>query len=442
MANLEFINRSTPEQLIPIGIDTEHVKRELSGIALSKSVELKSDKSEFENRRVELGIASWVDYPMASYPIDGQEKHADRVESEIDRRISDSMIGYLEGEAALRDLGDPRLKRYIDSDEVEFLLDSQNEPNVTQKDKDFYLMQIHNRILERFDTRHLPKNIADRQTFSELRHVIKTDYIMNMNESISDYVDSVSQKKGNNLSVILEGIRTISLKNVNVHELRKNTTNLTYLNDYFQDNSRIMRGINSLIEGMRHEAGFKEIISEIPEDVIEIIDTDREQDSHGVDMILRVKVSNEYDNKGNYKLASDFEIENGEYEEKDLPLDIKSSKRRADEALDKILNNDQIEHWVMWSHINDDDFRLGKEKGSKKVEIVCSRENAPVYLDYSVQIEALKYLREGESVEDYKAFNDSTDRYDYAKPDTLKTRLAAIKDEIIRGINSIYNDKA
>lgn len=411
----------------------------LSEVAIAKACEINVDESEFESRKRNLGITNWVDYPMASYQVNGKEKMTN---SEIDGRISESMIGYLEGEAILDDLNNPRMRRFVDAEETKFLLDIQAEPDISRQDKDYYLMQIHNRILERHNLHKMPEQSADFSLYSDLKHTIKTDYIMNMNESISDYIDGVSKKSGNKLSTLLDGVRMISLRDVNIQALKKNTANLTHLKNHFEDSSLIIRKINALVEGMRHEAGFKELISEIPEDIIEIIETDKDQDSHGVDTILKVKVSNDREQDGSYKLASESEVDEENYEEVDLPLDIKSSKTRAEDVLFRMKDSAQaIDHWVMWSHINDDDFRLGTYPGDKKTEIICSRENAPVYLDYSVQIAALKNLRNGEQVEDYKAYNDVTSRFEYANPEPLSNRLLDIKQDIINGINAIHNHK-
>lgn len=412
----------------------------LSEIAVAQTIEVPADESELESRKRQLGIVDWVDFPRDSFQVKGQEKPV--VASEIDRNISEQMIGYLEGESVLDDLNNPKLRRFVDANETQFLLDIQAEADISRQDKDFYLMQVHNRILERANSHKTPEQPADFSLYSALKHTVKTEYIMNMNETISDYIDGVSKKSGNKLSTLLDGVRTISIRDINIQSLRKNTANLAYLKDNFEDSSSIIRKINSLVEGMRHEAGFKELISEIPEDIIEIVETDKDQDSHGVDMILKVKISNKRSSGGDYKLASATEIDDEDYQEIDLPVDIKSSKYRAYNVLSKMTSGKTaVDHWVMWSHINDDDFRLGTDPGSEKAEIVCSRENAPFYLDYSVQIAALKSLRSGERVEDYRAYSDETGKLEYVNPAPLRTRLEDIKRDIETGINFILNRK-
>lgn len=149
------------------------------------------------------------------------------------------------------------------------------------------------------------------------------------------------------------------------------------------------------------------------------------QDSHGVDIILDVKVSpNSAIEALNF--ASKSEIDSGDYLEYNLPIDIKSTPKAARMKLEKQLSRNNPNHWVIWSNVYDEDFRLGLNGSTP--EIKYSELDAPLALDWSdgKQIEAMKRINSKNIL-----YGKEGERF---IPKTLTKRVGNIENEILKAI--------
>jgi hypothetical protein len=337
-------------------------------------------------------------------------------------QLGECMIGYLEGCRALDDFKNYR--QYLDKGETSQLLEIENT-DASSRDKNYYLMQIHDRVLGRAkgeDKVSSKGTISDRE-FTELKHTLKTGYIMNLNEEIADYIDSANN--GDNKIGKLRSHLASKFAYATSYFLNKDIKKLTNLDTNF-DNKENLYAIFNVIEGMRHEAAFKELIYEIPEDLFEVVETGKGADSHGVDLILKSKISKQKTSKNQYGFASPDEIKAGDFIEMDLPMDIKSTEDAAARALFEQLS--YRDHWVMWSHIYREDFRLSMEDGFP--DICYTPDESPVYLKYDEQIAAMRNLS------NIRYFDSSGERF---KPASLDARIEDIKKEVLLGINTLYS---
>lgn len=393
---------------------------ELSKIALESCVEIVDlNDGRLDNLKLKLGLIDRTKDKEPSLIIDGVD--AEKAEKGIDchHQLGDFMVGYIEGVNANNDF--KLLGKYIDGDEMDFLLNI-NQVDADVADKNYYLMQIHDRVIGRYRSHQFPQKTADFDRLSDLRHSLKTNYIMNLNHEVADYIDSVGSKV-NNIGQLIEKLSVGFLK-TNTKSFEKDLSGLSNIDKrYFSDEN--FEKILWIIEGMRHEAAFKEMIYEMPDDVIEIDDADGNEDSHGIDVKLKVKLSSNRTNDGQYKYASKKEVSDGSFIEKELPVDIKASADKAKKDLEKQLSYPNPNHWVMWSHVYRQDFRLAVDYGETMIAYKNGEE--PIYLKYDEQIAAMrkldkiKYLNKGEKFQ----------------PESLDDRLMDIKREILIGINKL-----
>ncbi|MDK2899455.1 MAG: hypothetical protein PWQ10_642 [Patescibacteria group bacterium] len=337
----------------------------------------------------------------------------------------DHIVGYIEGRRALRCF--KRNANLIDENEINFLLDisaTEQEP----RNKISYLMYIHDDVVRRKKEGLSPNKVATRGGLGNLWYVLKTDYIMSLGKEITEYIDSAG-KENNKISCIYEKL----VKEFNIASLTSSVyadLGLENINTSF-DSQDDLNEIYDYVEGMRHEAAFKELICEMEDGVIEIVETDENDDARGIDVILLAKISLQPDPEGLFKFASDEEIEADSYSEMGLPVDIKSSKTSVRISLDniKMLSHSDIYRWVMWSHVYDDDFRLSLIDGFAKLG--CSKEEASIYLDYYKQFAAMK----DKSFSSIRYHDKNGNSF---RPRTLERRLKDIKREVLEGINTLH----
>lgn len=407
---------------------------ELSNIALVNTV-----KMESSGQNIELNSwdAFWVEQLRENLSLIkssqsqdfGYDEITPRTEKEKrekaiemgHRKLGEDMIGYVEGCRAQNDF--KKYRRYLDADEVNFLLNVDEIDPITA-DKNYYLMQIHDRVLGRVEDNVRPKHQVNELDFRGLNHFLKTDYIMNLNEAIDTYISSVSSKI-NKIDQLKDKLAA-GLFSTNTDYFNKDISKLSHLDKNFVNNKNLNE-IYRVIDGMRHEEAFKEMIFEMQDDAFEVIETDKVKDSHGIDLILRLKLSKLKTADGQYKIAEAQEIENGEFIETDLPIDVKSNRKRVDELRrNQQSYNGRPDHWIMWSHVYRDDFRLSVHNGTSVLRYKLSE--SPIYLNIGEQFAAMKNLGSVSYV-DYngKEF----------KPEPLSDRLINIKQEIEQGVNVI-----
>ncbi len=346
--------------------------------------------------------------------------------------LDNSIISYFEGCDTLNDIKSSR--SYIDNQEALFLL-HMNDFGFDMLEKNYFLMQIHNKILERSKHEESPKNIINYKDYNDLKHFLKTDFIMEFNDQISSLIDSAADSdKTNNIENLRKKIgRSLSTAPVLYGRYFSVLKNIN--NDYLGQKAYEKRftTIDGVIEGMRHELAFKELIFELEDGTVEIEEVDREHDSRGTDYILKVKVSKNMP-EGKYIYASNSEIESNKFIEMELPIDIKSSSFAAGEALSELYRQtnygeNEIDHWVMWSHIYPQDFRLSIDDG--KADLSYTKDEAKIYLQYNEQIFAMRDLSDIRYIGGGEEFI----------PYSMNQRLSSIKKEILKGLNTIYKNK-
>lgn len=410
--------------------------RRLSEVAFSDVIE-ESDQFRIEQLKEELGLTERK--PKSPYLVSYEDEgdlDLKQVEHDQEQRFQcgECMLGYFEGCEAMEDFN--VYHKYIDRREAEFLINI-DKINPSMVNKNFYLMQIHNNVIGRAKNNDEPENWAGRSDLTKLRHALKTGFILNFNGMISDYIDSIS-KKNNRLGLLEEKLKLIFLDITN-STYNKDLKTLDNLDCFFEDN-RYLSMVFKLIDGMRHELGFRELVDEISDEepgLIEAIEADKDSDSHGVDLILKVKLSKDKTND-RYSYASSEEIEAGDYIEKELGVDIKSNERTAQRTIAGQDPNHRPDHWIMWSHLRSEDFRLGINEFTGKPDIIYSRSNTPIYLSVDGQISVMKEIYATQLLRYKEEFGD--EKYVKYELIPLQDRLHDIKQEILKGINTVYRE--
>lgn len=354
--------------------------------------------------------------------------------------INDCLIGHIEGRNALHDFKDCR--NYLDNRDTLFLL-NMDKFGFNKTDKNYFLMQIHDRVVDRAKKDILPKNTPDYESFAELKDYLKTNYIMSLNNVIETFIESTSKENNNfdNLSEYLTSNLLIASASPNRYY-----SGLKNIDTNFGTRSK-QEAINDAIEGMRHEVAFEQLICEMPEDIIDFNHTDDERDSRGADFILKTKISKQKPN-GKYKYATKSEIAASQYDEMYLPLDIKASSESATMELSRLhqyadRKGGPLDHWVMWSHIYPQDFKLHMDDGRPVVD----KDNEPeaIFLKYDEQIAAMRDLSGIRYREHYKRRSKFNDAFRYNEsfiPYSLDERLDDIKRQVLQGINELYSSES
>lgn len=402
-------------------IDAENLPADSVEIELTETVD------KITELKTKLGI---VDFVQTKYTETFDKLDISYEKEKTDKSPEQIMVGYLEGSKALNDFKDNR--EFLDNDELELLL-SIDESNTDATNRNYYLMQIHEKILQRKRDNLRPNAPATQQSFTDIKHNLKTNYVMDLNGMVTDYIDSAT-KSDNHASALYDTLRKVYAYSIDpIVDL---TDNLPILERYFSNaitRKNNLEGLYSLATGMRHEEGFKELMYEMDATtdpmLFDVVETDDDDDSHGIDLILNVRLSKKLLPDGSFQLASDKELDSGDVIEKPLPIDIKSTKKAAMTARESQKNQYNIGHWVMWSHIYNQDFRLSydEDEGS---QMNYTADEAPIYLKYDEQIEAMKNLGR---VRYFDPENGGT-----FLPETLDERTKMIKSDVLQGINAIY----
>lgn len=337
-----------------------------------------------------------------------------------------SIISYFEGSRILQWLGD--YSDYVTGDDL-LILDSAVDSDRVSKLND--LLQFENALCKKIksDNKPLLSEKAGIAELSKYKRDIKTEYLIKFNRDISDYITSVS--KGDNSFKAVKQWLVSELKMASSSNMNSDNE-LAGLNiSRYHDNKQAMDILYGIVNGMRHEEGFKELLNEMPDDLIDYAETSPEQDSRGIDVILKAKISNAKDFDGSYKYASSDEIASGDYKVKCLPVDIKSTRTKAKSCLENELQKSHNpNHWVMWSNLSPEDFMLYVDADGKKAKLQKDDDEAVLFLGEN-QIDAMKNM--GYLTYKYK----NGDKF---KPPTLNSRLGYIKREVLKGINTLYYD--
>lgn len=304
--------------------------------------------------------------------------------------------------------------------------------NLDEKDgvSELYeIIQVKNTIANRIRSK-VELSLDDQMSKDELskyRHLVKVKYVIGFNRKIADYIDSVSAK------------------NNNFAELRKKLDDdLRIASSSVMNNDNELAGINfgyekapmdyiyRIVNGMRHEEAFKELMSEIDKNTdgqLSYGESTPEEDAKGVDVVLRAKISKKRDADGLFRYASRAEVAAEQFNVKCLQVDIKSTEERAASKLKENLSSEnKPRNWIMWSNVYPEDFRLRKNKyGNPKI---MEDENiTPLFLSRDIQIDAMR---------DIVSVKYTDKKGNQFKPKSLDSRLDNIKQEVLKGLNRLY----
>lgn len=286
------------------------------------------------------------------------------------------------------------------------------------------LLQFEKDITDRVDAEQKIQK-ADRLNKDQLKKIkfyVNTKHIVAANKKIYEVINDFASDEEKNNFKFLRSYLLAKMDNAKSRAINNNELDSFTIDDY--DTSMIFGQAN----GMRHEAAFKVLLAEIS-DVIDFEDCSNFDDSNGVDLVLKVKVSELMNDSGYFEYATPDEIASENFKVLDLPVDIKSTWRRADESLRKVVNSGyEINHWVLWSNFYPEDFLLDVDD-SDEVVLYTDTDRAVLLPVKDKQIAAMKRIG---SIR-YERQNGKT-----IKPEILSKRLYDIKNEVLNGINKMY----
>lgn len=235
------------------------------------------------------------------------------------------------------------------------------QESMTDAAVDLILSMQENSVKSRNGTLTEPK--ANRSDIIKVAKAVKTKYTMKANEAVSEVV---SQATAN--STVGDVLRKIELayNNFIANSLTEAETT-EKARKIFQDlkvrkvAEYYQQKMKEIVEGMRHEVGFHELVIEgsyrRDEDLIELEKSTIEQDSRGIDFYATVKVVKDTNPNSptynEYIYPSKEDIAANNFEEIKLPIDIKKNPKNK-----LIKNSSKNKTLVMWSHLYAEDFQL------------------------------------------------------------------------------------
>lgn len=394
------------------------ITKSISDNSVEKS-ELSDSSVERNNESVDKSNIGAVALKNAEVKIEPEKNIG------VDRnRFGYSLIGCYEA-CKIKDLLYTQ-KEYISVDDVRDFVKTYSQDGVGRL---CGLLQFEENIANRVDSEQ-KVDAAKRLKFEELKRVknfVNSEYIVDVNKKIYKYIHNIKSPEKNNFKMfrnflaVQMDIASSNSKDINnelsLFDLRKE--------DY--DTKMIFDAVN----GMRHEAAFRDLLKEIP-DVIDFRDSTNLEDSKGVDLIVKAKISNKMNDFGYYDYATPDEIASDDFKILELPIDVKSTKRRAEEALLREVNSGyKLDHWVMWSNIYPEDFLLDIDD-KNRVKYYKNIDKATLLLNKEKQIAAMERLGGIQ----YERTNG-----EMLRPASLEKRLRRIKDEVLNGINKFYIDE-
>lgn len=424
-SNSEKSETSQSEESLNRSLGLEAVKMTVVG---SEVISEKEKAERFKQLRHKLGIVSWK--KSSTIPINNSEvEHADNLPTFLG-----CINGYFVASDFLKFISENA--EYIKADELSFIESiHDNRKRLSQENQNFYLMQLYDRALGRLRSGQIAENFKDIDFSStkNVKHILKSDYIITMNKVLADNIEGLSKRSNQSMVGFMNRIVHYYLQ-LDKENIEENISKINYIDTDFMssDYDTFIKKISEIIpsmEGMKHEVGFRALIQELnrfhENDVIEVQKVTSAQDSHGIDMILKVRVSKNSNRSGNLKLATYHDVREKNYTVFELPVDVKSTPDRADEALAKDKNyaeknNTTIDRWVMWSHLTSGDF---------------SSSMPATFDEYNVS----EFINPYELV--YINKEQMTKIRKRADGNYLLFKLKALIDDIIRGVNTVKNQK-
>lgn len=384
------------------------------------------DKTEASDKGVEHGSESISTVDVGTVALKGAEVaiEPEKIIKADRNRLGYSLIGCCEA-CRVKDYlyG---YKEYISIDDVRNFVKTHSQDGVGRL---CGLLQFKENVDKRIDSEQKVE-ITKRLKFDELKKVkyfVNSEYVVNANKRIYKYIHGFKTPDKNNFSMfrkfLTNQILIASSKSKNINN-ELSDFNLK-MDDY---DAREFFGV---VDGMRHEAAFQDLLKEMS-DVIDFRQSTNLEDSKGVDLMIRAKISNKMNDFGYYDYATPDEIVLNDFKTLELPVDIKSTKRKTEETLLKDdMSGYKLDRWVIWSHIYRDDFKLYMDDRNR-TRLHNDENKEVLLLSKDIQIAAMKQL---EGI-DYRRKNG-----DIFTPELLEDRLKDIKDEILQGINRIYVDE-
>ncbi len=358
------------------------------------------------NNSTELDLDSVVD----SEALANGEIASDFNESE--HLLIESIVPYLES---------VRLKsmdfRWIDARELAALQDLKQlkSGDNYQRNKALVVAQIYNNAQSRQDQKQSPQQALDQNQKSELKTLIKEQYIMPFNHYIRESIDSLPLKE-NYISKFETRIRRYYSHAMSSRQVQADLLGRTRqeINQKAQDD---LNCLISLYNGMRHELAFRELLTEIDEqDLFRVLDVTPEDDAKGKDWFVAAKVTTNVN--GDYIYPTQADIASNNFKNIIVPIDIKSNATEALTARKKqeARKSDSL---TLWSHVYKKDFGLSYQDGVVEEEHHFAFRSMFLVTGANSALEAIKNLK-GTGIN---------------RPDA-KRRYQSIKNQIINWINT------
>lgn len=377
------------------------------------------ENDSLEKLKLNLGLHDRIprkmsEHTLGSLGIVSPEQEKGVLPNEIDWAIVRCVVGKNFIGAIRTD------SRRISNEELDAVINI-DEIAESESEKNYFIMQLYAKMEDRFDGKDsYVNNRLDIEKIKSVLHIIKTDYISSLRHAIGDIV-KYEKVDYQSLKKILD---LVFLKSKDF--IYSSEEDVSKHFDYEAD----QEFLSSLIQGIRHEEAFKELVYEA-DGIMEVVETDEEQDYLGTDVILKTKLSKKKTKDGLYQYASSGEVESGRYEERAIRIDVKSNPysskiAKFNEVVKK--NPSNLDHWVMWSNVYNEDFRLSMIDGVPGFGY--DPKNGAVYLKLDEQIAAMRGLNRA-SIYYVNQYGEKI------IPPTLDDRIINIKREVLRGINTL-----
>lgn len=460
---------------------TGEQRNKLSQVALSGCLESAESAKDNETRskinllKRKYGLINLRDKSQDRSPLARLDLSQVDMESNLNltEQVGECAFGYYIAAEMLKDLTENNGRSFLTKNQSNFLVEV-NETNPDGSDNVYYLAQIYNTFKDKMNKYQRANNGSHLRTvnssigmnqddYENVKHCLKTNYIIKLNNMIKEYMD-IAGPENNSVGFVFRKLKNafgyITSSNSSIAADIEGLDNINVLNGNLGE---LEEKVFGAIEGMRHENGFLGLIAGLQDDEekrgmrrhsIDVFMTDDQADSRGIDMILAARVVKLGDN-GAYRFATDEELEKGSYVVRRLPVDIKSTKTKAESELEKqrsMQSNPsrypdfQRDHYVMWSQLSsrmetqEDNFgKKGYERDDFRQKI--RRENGKTYLDYysgeGGNNESPIYLN-GDHLSLMKLFENKElkRRFNY-QLDPFSVRIDRIKRDILKGIKEM-----
>lgn len=282
-----------------------------------------------------------------------------------------------------------------------------------------------------YDGPHQFISARDQDRASEVRKIIKKNYILPLGENLREKIEESSSHVtvGQARQKISSAFNAAQVNNRSVFEAAGNYADATVQRARLEE-------LDNLFYGMRSELAIKELILEYNFDentaVFDIIETTPDDELKGVDLFLDTKVI--YDSRGWWRYPTSDEVQQGKCQTIRVPVDVKATQKAVDETMEERRQSGYADKkgnsLVLWSQFHNEDFRLYLPDGKDSQPILKPNElDAEVFLNYDTSLAALRkidgdtnirYIRSGQKI----------------KPSSLSKRYGNIQEQVLEYIKA------